>query len=404
MQPIANALRFMRVPDQAVRADQRPGPEDGDGYTLFTVEFDDQGWFHQDAQRDALFRYLDQTKDQDFLIIVFIHGWKHNALPDDENLLSFHTLLREARQSEVQRPPPSGPRRVLGVYISWRGLTWTWPVLRELTFFGRKATAGRVAVGSTREILARLKLFQDGRQPPSGGEPQTRLILVGHSFGGLILFSAVSEYLIEGAAAPGAIKPFGDLVILVNPAFEAARYQPLHTVVANRSDYDAYQRTCFIAITATNDWATGLAFPIGRWFGTFFQSTRSRLQRRANLNTVGHLDWMLTHELTATGKRKPSKQGRYVGRVSGSPGDEEAEFQEFNARYRPNGHFEPRWTRQYSSGAVLRHVKGNPDSPFWVVAASPDVINGHNGIFGVTFLDFMRQFCDDRLRRIQGSR
>jgi pimeloyl-ACP methyl ester carboxylesterase len=401
MEPIASALQFMREPDRPVQAGARPGSEDKEGYTLFIIEFDDQGWYHAADQHDALFEYLHGQEIQDYLIIVFIHGWKHNARPDDENLRSFRTLLQQACISEEQHAGQAEPRRILGIYISWRGLTWSWPILRELTFFGRKATAGRVAVGSVREILARLRQFQDSRSSNDGA--RTRLVLVGHSFGGLILFSAVSEYLIESAATPGVINPFGDLVILVNPAFEAARYQPLHDIVKRGRAYEAYQRTCFIAITATNDWATGLAFPIGRWFGTFFQSTRDKLQRCANRNTVGHLEWMRTHALTATKKRARGRQPLYTGQTNNLRAVEENDFQDFNRRYRPNGRFESNWTRNYSSGAVLSHVKGDPDSPFWVVSATPDVINGHNGIFGVTFLDFMRQLCDDRLRRINGA-
>ena len=64
--------------------------------------------------------------------------------------------------------------------------------------------------------------------------------MIGHSFGGLILFNAISEALIEGLTyrddggdrdAP-AVR-FGDMVILLNPAFEASRYTPLHRIATN---------------------------------------------------------------------------------------------------------------------------------------------------------------------------
>jgi hypothetical protein len=42
-------------------------------------------------------------------------------------------------------------------------------------------------------------------------------------------------------------------------------------------------------------------------------------------------------------------------------------------------------------GASLEHVTGDPGNPFWVVEASREVIDGHNGIFGLVFLGFLRQ-------------
>jgi hypothetical protein len=54
----------------------------------------------------------------------------------------------------------------------------------------------------------------------------------------------------------------------------------------------------------------------------------------------------------------------------------------------------------YTEGAILKHVAGDPDNPFWIVEAMPEVVDGHNGIFRPVFLDFLRQICDDRLRHI----
>jgi hypothetical protein len=78
---------------------------------------------------------------------------------------------------------------------------------------------------------------------------------------------------------------------------------------------------------------------------------------------------------------------------------EDADFEAFNARWRPAGLLLPNWQRTYTSGAFLEHVAGDPSNPFWVVEASPEVVDGHNGIFRPVFLDFLRQLCEDRLRR-----
>jgi hypothetical protein len=75
-------------------------------------------------------------------------------------------------------------------------------------------------------------------------------------------------------------------------------------------------------------------------------------------------------------------------------------FNEFNQKFRPDGHLQKNWKRTYSSGAILEHVRGNPNNPFWTTQATPEIVDGHNGICGKVFLNFLRQVCDDRLQPI----
>jgi len=49
---------------------------------------------------------------------------------------------------------------------------------------------------------------------------------------------------------------------------------------------------------------------------------------------------------------------------------------------------EEEWTS--SHGALLRRRRGVPaNNPFWNVCATPEVIDGHNGIFGDVFVGFV---------------
>jgi Alpha/beta hydrolase family len=416
MEIFKDFFSFRRAPN----AKQWRGPtiEEMNDFALAVIEFDDQGWYHDIKQRDDLNRYLDRHGDEDLLIVVFIHGWKHNAAPDDANLQSFRAVLKDARLSEDRRPTR---RQILGVYLSWRGLSlsgnWFWT---NASFWTRKNAASRVAVGSIREILARLRAFQKSRndgsnelETPNVG---TRLIIVGHSFGGLILFTAVSEYLIEsvtgrhfeGGDKKRVVRPFGDLVILINPAFEATRYQALYTAVLGQPAYPENQRPCFLAVTARNDLATGIAFPLGRRISTLPENVRRHAlsggppgaQKEANLNTIGHLRWVITHRLSAAGSPETSPHQAYKGRVSSNFDAEELDFDKFNKEFRRDGHLMRGWKRTYTEGALLEHVAGNPDDPFWIVEATPEVVDGHNGIYRPVFLDFLRQLCDDRLRHV----
>ncbi|VUF14290.1 hypothetical protein MTDSW087_04008 [Methylobacterium dankookense] len=54
-----------------------------DGYDLAIIEFDDQGWYHDPEAQGALARYLDRKRHENLTIIVFIHGWRHNAAEGD---------------------------------------------------------------------------------------------------------------------------------------------------------------------------------------------------------------------------------------------------------------------------------------------------------------------------------
>jgi hypothetical protein len=403
--------RMVYIPNERIRRENSLYSSVDYNYELAILEFDDQGWLYEESQLRKLKAYLAAHQKERFVVVVFVHGWRHNARGFDDNLEHIRGLLRDAAFSETERPPAEGPRKVLGVYLAWRGRTVIVPPLEYLSFFSRKAAAGRVALGAVREVLARLKTFQDlGPVDQQTNEPLTRLIVSGHSFGALILFSAISEYLVETVVKgdmdtrPDSklLSQFGDVVILINPAFEAARFQPLQNLV---SDIDwsgrVGQRSIFIAIGAANDWATRYVFPIARTFDTAFQVPRSWAQRRFMLHTIGNMQQLQTHELTAPSlKGIPArKQNKYSGKTPDARQEDE-DFRKFNTEWRPGGILRAGWTRKYSSGVVLSQVQGDPNTPFWIVRATPEVIDGHGGIFGEAFLDFIRQLCDDRLRKI----
>jgi hypothetical protein len=92
-------------------------------------------------------------------------------------------------------------------------------------------------------------------------------------------------------------------VLLVNPALEAVRYLPIYDLLKGRTDADRVveQPPIFVCATATNDWATGIAFSIGNAYCLLTESWRGIEERQAMINTVGHLDWMTTHDLKTIG-------------------------------------------------------------------------------------------------------
>jgi hypothetical protein len=332
-------------------------------YDLAVVEFDDQGRCYDRAQMDAVATRLDDWSGTDAIILAFAHGWKHDGRSDDENLEAFQRVLTDTANREAQ---DRGGRPVLGVFVAWRGLSFydRWGLSQNVTFWSRQEAARRVAVGSVRELFGRFRRYRNHRVD-AGGAPL--LVLVGHSFGGLIVYSALAQSLIEAATSPldEITTRFADLVLLVNPAMEAARYLPvtdlLHTRIAARA---FAQPPIFVSVTATNDWATGVFFPLGNVGALLTESWRGSEERDAMIRTLGHVPWLTTHDL----------------------------------RSGTGGH--PQLTQVHAE---------TQSAPFWVVRADPTVVDGHSGIFKDVFLRFLAGLVFEhvaysrRLRRKPGE-
>jgi pimeloyl-ACP methyl ester carboxylesterase len=334
-------------------------------YELAIVEFDDQGCCYDRRQMRTVAARLDALAlaKVDAIVVVFVHGWKHSARSDDDNLLKFQRVLQDAADLEAKRHGPGGPRPVLGIFVAWRGLTFydRFDVIDNLTFWGRQQAARRVSVGSVRELFGRLRSYRNARGDADGAP---LLAIVGHSFGGMIVYSALAQSLIEAATTPvDLIVPrFADLVLLVNPAFEAARYLPIQDLVVDRrrAGKATVQPPLFVCATAVNDLATGLAFPIGNAVSLLTESSRGRQERQALLHTIGHVSFMKTHDLLAG-----AAEGQYE----------------------------------------LKSLPPNePGNPFWVVAAAPAIINGHNGIFQEGFLRFVGDLLFQHMEHTRAMR
>lgn len=342
-------------------------------YHLSFVEFDDQGWFADRGQMEALFellKTLEEKNDRDTLIYVYAHGWKHNASACDNNVVCFSRLLERTDLIEQIRElaiSGKGRRNVVGVYLGWRGLPFD-GVLNNLSFWSRKDTAARVGRGGVFELLTRLKDYRDSRQkdfrdstlkydcvselnkaregdsnsqgtinllkerpdcakhldvkelPPQPDQhsANTQLVITGHSFGGLIIYEALSHALMERAAKTKVIddedctakgcsnlvydvaESFGDFVMLVNPAFEGSLYEPLFHIATNRC-YDAKQRPVMMIVTSEADSATRVAFPVGRTLSTLLQHATSPDQSQSMRQAIGHNPRYETHQLESDG-------------------------------------------------------------------------------------------------------
>ena len=319
-------------------------------FQLAVVEFDDQGRCHQDgAQLKAVSTVIEGLREQgqDAITLVFVHGWKHDARSDDENLTSFRAMLHRTALYEQAHPGVGGPRAVYGIFVGWRGLTAYAPsdLVADATFLGRQDAAHRVATGSVRELFGRLRHYRNARLK-RGGAPL--LAISGHSFGGMIVYSALAQSLIEAASAPAdhVIPGFADLVLLANPAIEGARYLPVYDLVSGAPfrERTRAQLPVFICIQAENDQPVGTWFPIGNFKSRLEEAAIGDLEKRCITHAIGFVGQFNTHRIAG-----PAGVDRFV--------------------------LDPPEIRQ--------------PNPFWVVSAEKEVIDGHGGIWQQPFIDFL---------------
>jgi hypothetical protein len=431
-------------------------------YELHFVEFDDQGWRHpqQDPssasaadegsakQIDALMARLKQLlkEHNDLKVILFVHGWKHNADSHDDNVKDFRLLLERAASDELYQ---DRKRKVVGIYVGWRGKPWTTPdALLNLSFWSRKDTATRVSVGSVRELFARIRSMQRyfNTQALNGNtRPHMRTLMIGHSFGELILYAATSGPLIEVLTAQEDLadlppvhqsstvskeryeetERIADMIVLVNPAFEASRFEALYRV-ANQHKHTCYVPPLLLSITSMTDNATGMAFLAGRFVNTLFERpTSSSEQASAIKQTPGHMDSYLTHMLYGSAKSAASPQpdgaqspadetcpgwlpGGDVKRrqdqdlvrtVTHNKSLEVRQAQKFIAQMNDAGVSTAPWTRTFCGGARLEVVKrdgaNNAQTLVWNVLADREIIDGHGDVMNPALLDFVRQMFGD---------
>jgi hypothetical protein len=384
-------------------------------YTLGFVELDDQGWLYGDGGRHTRWQ-LDTVRDRfaaegetnALLIITFVHGWKHNASGADSNVAMFHKILNEVGTMEnfLAKQRHHHTRRVVGLYVGWRGLSENVEPFQELSFWGRKNAAEVVGHGAVIEVLSELESLRNQINRNSAAEiaqhkrPSTKLIIMGHSFGGDVVFSAcapvLTERMVENFNETGDPQPpksLGDLVVLINPAFEAARFETLHHIASTKAFPSG--TNCTLAVfTSTADWATGLAFPAGRSLSTVFQSYEDKKQREADRTAVGHYQPYLNYEL------KPFNENIKSPRITEATNDVPTSASvsnlltaqsQFQARNQ-GGATTNDWTYNFTRCQLAPLTNYVPTDPVFNVAVDPAIIPDHDTIDRWIFVRFLIEF------------
>lgn len=281
--------------------------------SVAVIEYDERGYLFPCTQSNSVkpqcqeavaLRYIEQSKEQagtrTLNVITFVHGWHHNAKWDSYNFTNFQRLIdclnwgsadyaaiyphsdhgdATATCANVRR---DDSKRYIGIYLGWRGES-----MKHLTFMSvknRMNAAARVSGGDVKNTLMKL-----GNAAKEG--TAARLIVIGHSFGGLIVGRATEDLLSQAFTASGPAFPpggcgdgtqghhgFADLVVLLNAADNSARGAHLMSVMKQQANNNpsyfcqqgsklnsALARPIVIAIHTPSDRATGDLGALGLW-------------------------------------------------------------------------------------------------------------------------------------------
>ena len=398
---------YKRSTDCSSNALQIQAPGEEGEYRLGFVEYDDQGQLRDPRQmNEVLGEYQRLAAFDDVLLISFVHGWHHSARPGDGNIVSFRKMLTKLSLMEGIGSKQQGrkKRKVIGGYIGWRGDSISVPYVNTVTFWDRKNTAHDVGQQGVTEVLLRLEEIVNVKKGIEEEIPPpltSRLVVIGHSFGGAVVYTSLQKILTdrfidsrESKTFQGDAKGFGDLVVLMNPAFEAMRFSAL---------YDLSQQGCrryfksqlpkLAILTSEADYATKYAFSIGRSFSTLFES-HVTLERHycnkpgingiqvmqisegeADRNTVGHFKPYLTHRLNPATDNKERSVDFQINQL------------------------QTNWAEHTNDvpvdfvGSQLESLnRTNPLNPYLNITVNKELINDHNDIWRPEIIDFIRDF------------
>ncbi|HEY6070491.1 MAG TPA: hypothetical protein VIU85_03875 [Chthoniobacterales bacterium] len=373
------------------------------GYRISFVEFDDHGDFWDRRQLGDAARSIGGS-DKPVVLVTYVHGWHHNAKdrpPGGKNpgdVQTFRCLLSELAVSESTKN-----FAVHGVYIGWRGRLIEGP-LDYLTFLDRKGAATRIAGTPVTETI--FELIRQARK-----HPESKTVLIGHSFGALLLEKAVAQAMtarIIGDPKPHSQEPFrppADLILLVNSAAESIYAKEMTDMFAKIGyrDRDDQNRPLLVSITSKGDTATGGWFPIGTFFPNLFAHRKYHWDNKTNTppnadqnayltTTPGHNAALFTHKIdNGTAPPAALSPAAVVARLPSKI--EQCDCETTEAR---NPAFEQNLQHPAPGLVFATWSKGNPDefkwwkinaelpnrrTPYWILQVPKDIIPNHTPIF-----------------------
>jgi hypothetical protein len=383
------------------------------------LEVDEQGALQDRPQVERALSLVRGGTNSKY-VVVFVHGWFHNAKNDDANVREFKCAL-----NGLQTIDDNAQEDVVGIYVGWRGRSLLVPLVEYATFWDRKNTSDEVGRGSLVEFLMRL----EGAVKPTP-DSRNKLMVVGHSFGASAVFNAIGQILlarfildaerlaaagstpVHAQSRPGLVSGYGDLVVLINPAIEATRIVPFFAALNEYTRHQVdllspAQPPRLVVLSSTGDWATRLTFPAARAVSTLLESYQdSRMPTPYGPDIEireRHLDWQTMGNATILQTHEPLERtapGSWNGTCL--PARPEWAEQAIDARkveQRRLGQPDTGagWSTVFDgTGITLRH-RGitTPSNPLWILAVDTALISGHSDITRPVVMCFFNELLGD---------
>jgi hypothetical protein len=417
---------------------------DDDSFDIAVIRFKDDGTFESPnaAELKAAANVItDARRDVNgVVVVVFIHGWHHNAAWDittnrgDQHFAEFRRVLMTLALREAERVHEdlSIRRRVIGVYIGWngepaKGLLRHIPLLTNLTFWNRLRTAKRISESSPIQDALR-EIVQRTKRPENAWNPYAKewrvgrdspLIFLGHSMGALILERAFLRLL--QSSAPDVVLPhhpdqarpvkvtsegsdvvLPDLLLLVNSAADSRTAKDLIEKLGElkiekevKSGSIKFSSPLVVSMTSPCDLVTRIIWRLGNW----------RLAIPPWRKTEGHDRSLFTHEFAndrqevkCVAKRgenldlrsfgqawhclrfpEPKNSNRPAFRIDlpkGFPLDEMNTSKRQHVRYVLRPLAQPCRSNGPESSGKDKYV-----CPFWIFQIPPDISASHSDLF-----------------------
>jgi pimeloyl-ACP methyl ester carboxylesterase len=391
------------------------GSQDG-RYKLAFIEFGDQGSPLDNAQIKAALEVIHQAPRP--VLFVYIHGWQNNA--DSRDVCRFEHFL-----DSISRVPEATGRgvNVIGVYIAWRGRDLTFPGLNLLTFYSRKAVAAQIA--SQVSCLATLNELALAARDPS--KKVHRCILIGHSFGGLLLGNTLSHSILDASGTGARNSNPWDMAVTFNSADSSIstrqllkeldylyRYDPDRHAYVSRSSSGGNDaavpenRPFLVFLQSENDSATGTFFPIGTEFyntiGLRYHWQKVPVpghpgekvsESEFYTHTPGNNPYLVNYHVVPLGEASPplglkgTENRAFEANILENHPDYSFYTSEHNDghenQYCKNGTYTPDEVRPATGRELWRRWQfvytGNARVPCWVVRVPKEIIFEHGGLW-----------------------
>jgi len=390
-------------------------PQGNTKYYLGFVEVDDFGELFDREQLNHAMTLIQTAKKnsptKNAIVVTFIHGWKNNASDGSGNVWGFRDELKDISEHYPNQP-------VVGIYIGWRGAVTEIPVVKEFTFYDRRNAAIRIPSAHLTETLQRImdetkSCIERCSEDPAPGSGSISII-VGHSFGGMVLERSLTQCLVgdilrqeadrkeemrkwsdrkdrglekaDSQPPPNTLRPPADLIALVNeaaPATEGKQLLDLLKTHKMKLIVEDREEPLLLSITSEGDAATGLLMPLGQYPSLITKTMRKYPQpdppeipnqSTYYLHTTAHLPPLFSHVIgpeadpnIAKAKEQTQEARCFVSKV-------------LDKRY-----------------CIVPVPHRYNDTPYWVMQMPREFVPDHSTIFRPVFRELLAEYITTRV-------